>query len=108
MATDSQIMPKTDLPAPGSNFIRGSAELYRRTLMDDVMPFWLRHGFDRKHGGIGNILDDAGNVVGTDKYLWSQGRALWTFSALYNRVERRPEWLEFANHLFDYLCTHGR
>jgi N-acylglucosamine 2-epimerase len=89
-------------------FIRQSLGLYRDTLLGDVVPFWLRHGWDHEHGGIGNILDDAGHVVGTDKYLWSQGRALWTFSALYRRIEHRPEWFEFAQHIFNYLSTHGR
>jgi N-acylglucosamine 2-epimerase len=74
------------------DFIEQSAQLYRKTLLNDVVPFWLRHGIDRVHGGIGNMLDDAGNVTGTDKYLWSQGRALWTFSALYNRIAREPNW----------------
>lgn len=101
-------MLQRDASPADCDFIRESADLYRRTLLDDIVPFWLRHGFDRTNGGISNILDDAGNVVGTDKYMWSQGRALWTFSALCNRVERRAEWLEFANHLFEYIRTHGR
>lgn len=89
-------------------FITSSRELYRSTLLDDVAPFWMRHGFDQEYGGIGNILDEAGNTIGHDKYLWSQGRALWTFSALYRRIEQRPEWLRFADHIFRYLSTHGR
>src|SRR5438046_44904 len=89
-------------------FIDDCRRLYRSTLLEDVVPFWLRHGIDRQFGGIGNMLDDGGNPTGTDKYIWSQGRALWTFSALYNRIERRSEWLAFADHLFHYLQTHGR
>src|SRR5690242_14764016 len=83
-------------------------DLYKKTLLHDVVPFWLKYGIDRRHGGIGNLLDDAGNVTGHDKYLWSQGRALWTFSALCNRIERRAEWLTFADHIFNYLHSHGR
>lgn len=83
-------------------------KLYRETLLDDVVPFWMRHGFDQEYGGIGNILDDAGNTLGHEKFLWSQGRALWTFSALYRRIEARPEWLAFADHIYAYLTTHGR
>lgn len=80
---------------------------YRDALLTEVVPFWLRHGVDTRYGGIGNILDDAGNTTGHDKYLWSQGRALWTFSALYNRVEPRAEWLDFAHHIYDYLRKAG-
>jgi N-acylglucosamine 2-epimerase len=82
--------------------------LYRSTLLENVIPFWMKHGRDTEYGGIGNILDDAGNVLGHDKYVWSQGRALWTFSALCSRIERRPEWLAFADHIYQYLAAHGR
>ena len=91
-----------------SQFIGYCRTLYRKTLLEDVVPFWLEHGLDEEYGGISNILDDEGNVLGHDKYLWSQGRALWTFSALYNRIEKRPEWLAFADHLYQYLASHGR
>ncbi len=88
--------------------VDSDSQFYRRLLVDEIVPFWMRHGLDTKYGGIGNILDDAGNVVGTDKFLWSQGRALWTFSALYNRIAPRREWLDFAHHIYRYLSTHGR
>lgn len=81
---------------------------YRDVLFKQVLPFWMRHGSDREYGGIGNILDEDGNTISHDKYLWSQGRALWTFSALCNHVEERPEWRAFADHIFAYLRTHGR
>src|SRR5262245_15626373 len=88
-------------------FVRSSAQLYRRSLVDDVVPFWMRHGIDRKHGGISNMLDDAGGLLGTDTYLWSQGRGLWTFSSLCTRSERRAEWLAFADHIFNFLKEPG-
>ncbi|HWP39413.1 MAG TPA: hypothetical protein VNL70_00710, partial [Tepidisphaeraceae bacterium] len=64
-----------DLPADlmtmdTARFIAHCRRLYRKTLLEDVVPFWLRHGIDRQYGGIGNLLDDAGNVTGTDKWLW--------------------------------------
>ncbi|MEN8256143.1 MAG: AGE family epimerase/isomerase, partial [Verrucomicrobiota bacterium] len=81
---------------------------YRRVLLDDVVPFWLKHAIDREYGGIGNVIDDEGNTISHDKYLWSQGRALWSFSALFNRIEHNPEWLGFAHHIYRYISTHGR
>ena len=83
-------------------------QLYRTHLLENIIPFWMRHGVDREHGGISNMLDENGNAVAYDKYLWSQGRALWTFSALYNRIEKRDEWLEFAHHIYEYIIAHGR
>ncbi len=101
--------PSQMVPPSGSESLTAAlAQKYREVLFHQVIPFWMRHGFDREYGGIGNILDDEGNTLNHDKYLWSQGRALWTFSALCNHVGERPEWREFADHIFAYLQTHGR
>ena len=56
--------------------------LYRTTLLEDVIPFWLKHGLDREHGGIMTALDRDGSVLDTDKSVWFQGRAGWTFATL--------------------------
>ena len=36
------------------------------------------------------------NVFDTDKFIWLQGREVWLFSMLYNKVEKRQEWLDCA------------
>ena len=51
------------------------SSLYRDTLLQDVMPFWLRHGFDREHVGIITSLDRDGCILDTDKSVWFQSRA---------------------------------
>ena len=40
--------------------------------------------------------------------MWSQLRAIWTFSALYNHIEAREEWLDAARHIFDFAKRYGR
>ncbi|MCC7300843.1 MAG: AGE family epimerase/isomerase [Verrucomicrobia bacterium] len=85
-----------------------NADWYRQYLLKDIVPFWMKHTVDLAYGGISNVVDDDGHPINHDKYLWSQGRALWTFAALYNRIDKKPEWLEFANHIFHYLSNHGR
>jgi N-acylglucosamine 2-epimerase len=82
------------------------AALYRNTLLGDVIPFWLRHGMDREHGGIITSLDRDGTVVDTDKSVWFQGRAGWMFATLYNTVERRVEWLEAARSCVEFSRRH--
>ena len=67
---------------------------YRDGLLGDVMPFWLKHGVDREHGGILTSLGRKGELLDSDKSVWFQGRAGWTFGNLYNTVEKKPEWLE--------------
>jgi N-acylglucosamine 2-epimerase len=90
-----------------SHYFKNRAYISRK-LLETSARFWMRYGIDREFGGVGNMLDDEGNRVGTDKYLWSQGRALWTFSALCNRIEPRDEWRAAADHVFEYLLHDGR
>jgi len=91
------------------NIMNGKyVELYRKTLLEDVIPFWMKYSLGAADGAINNCLDDEGTLVSTDRFLWSQGRALWMFSALYNRIEKKQEWLDVATRIFRYLCTHGR
>jgi N-acylglucosamine 2-epimerase len=94
----------TDLTNP-----RSRAELaafYRATLLDDVIPFWLRQGLDREHGGIITSLDRDGTVIDTDKSVWFQGRSAWMFATLYNTIERRAEWLEAARSCVEFSRRH--
>ena len=80
---------------------------YERHLTNDILPFWLNHCIDEK-GGINNIVADDGTVLSTDKFLWSQGRALWTFSSLYNNFNGDTKWLDIARGLADFIIEHGR
>lgn len=82
------------------------AQFYRETLLGDVIPFWLRHGMDREHGGIITSLDRDGTIIDTDKSVWFQGRAGWMFSTLFNTVEKRPEWLEAARSCIGFSRDH--
>lgn len=80
--------------------------VYRNGLLDDIIPFWTRHSVDREHGGFLTFLDRDGAVFGTDKPVWLQGRIIWMYSRLYNRVERRREWLDLARRGVDFLMKH--
>ena len=82
------------------------AALYRATLLEDVMPFWQRHGLDREHGGIFTVLDRDGSLLDSDKSVWFQGRAGWMFATLFNTIEPRAEWLEAARSCVDFTRRH--
>ena len=75
---------------------------YFNTLTKEVMPYWLKFAIDES-GAINNCLAEDGTVLSKDRYIWSQGRALWTFSAVYNRIEKKKEYLDVADGLFGYL-----
>jgi N-acylglucosamine 2-epimerase len=84
------------------------SEIYEQELLDNVMPFWMKHSIDEKNGGYFNCLDRFGNVFDTDKFMWLQAREVWTFATLYNLQEQKPEWLAAAKHGADFLESHGR
>ena len=48
-----------------------------------------------------------GILPDTNKYIWFQGRQLYTYSLLYNRIEKRNAWLEFAKAGYDFLIRHA-
>ncbi len=83
------------------------AELYRENLFDSVIPFWMKHSLDHKHGGYFTCLDRDGSIYDTRKYIWLNGRQLWTLSRLYNSVERRSEWLDAARLGAEFLRSHA-
>lgn len=80
--------------------------LYLEVLTKEVIPFWMHHAIDES-GAINNCIREDGTVLSKDRYIWSQGRALWTFSALYNRIEKNPDYLKIADGLFSYLMKIG-
>lgn len=80
------------------------------TLVSSV-DFWLRHGMDKNHGGIYTCLDRSGNVFSTDKSVWMQGRAAYTFARfarLYPGEEMAKPALEAAIGCVDFAERYCR
>ena len=83
------------------------AHLYNSELLNNVIPFWERFSKDKEFGGYYTCLNREGKVFDTDKFIWLQGRQVWLFSTLYNKVEKKPEWLEMARHGAEFLKKNG-
>ena len=83
------------------------SEKYKTELFDNVIPFWQTKSPDNKFGGYFSCLDRKGNVYNEDKLIWLQARQVWLFSMLYNKVEKRPEWLDHAKLGADFLMKNG-
>lgn len=83
------------------------AEQYKTELLDKVIPFWLNHSQDTAYGGYFTCLDRKGEVYDTDKFIWQQGREVWMFATLYNKVEKRQEWLDCAIQGAEFLKKYG-
>jgi N-acylglucosamine 2-epimerase len=84
------------------------SSLYRNNLLNSVIPFWMQHSPDKEYGGYFTCLDTTGKVFDTDKFMWLQCRQVWCFSMLYNRLEQKQEWLDFAIHGAEFILKHGR
>ena len=83
------------------------AEQYKSELLDKVIPFWLNKSQDLEHGGYFTCLERDGEIFDTDKFIWMQGREVWMFSSLYNKVEKKQEWLDCAIQGAEFLKKYG-
>jgi len=81
-------------------------KIYRDGLLNDIIPFWIRHSVDREYGGFMFCLNRDGSVADTDKGVWTIGRFTWILATLYNEVEKNKEWLDLARHGADFLTKH--
>jgi N-acylglucosamine 2-epimerase len=91
-----------------NNTIEDYINLYKGNLLEDVIPFWMKNSPDHENGGYFTCLDRDGQVYDTDKFIWLQCRQVWCFSMLYNKVEQKQEWLDFAIQGAEFLMKHGR
>lgn len=80
---------------------------FKKDLVENILPFWLKNSIDYENGGIYTCLDREGNIYGTDKSVWFQGRALWVFSKAYNLIDKNEEYLKAAKNIYSFLpkCT---
>jgi N-acylglucosamine 2-epimerase len=84
------------------------SDLYKDALLDNVIPFWMKNSKDSVNGGYFTCLERDGKVFDTDKFMWLQGRQVWTFAMLYDCVAQKEEWLQFAKHGAEFMLNHGR
>ena len=89
------------------NELNKYAGQYKAELLESVVPFWTNHSKDSISGGYFTCLNRRGEVFDTDKFMWLQGREVWLFSMLYNKVEKKQEWLHMALHGAEFMKKHG-
>ena len=78
-------------------FLQSCREQYLGDLTGDIMPFWLRHGLDREHGGVYTCLDREGRLMDPTKSVWFQGRDF---------IERHC--IDTDGHMFFSVAADGR
>ncbi len=80
---------------------------YMDELLYSVLPFWLDNSQDTKFGGYFSCLNRDGSVYDKDKFVWLQGREVWMFSMLYNKLMKNEEWLACAKQGGEFLKKYG-
>lgn len=83
------------------------ANKYKTELLDSVLPFWLNNSIDKEYGGYFSCLDRDGSIYDTDKFIWLQGREVWLFSMLCNKLGKKQEWLDAAIQGAEFLKKYG-
>ena len=87
-------------------YIKQWAESYKTDLTENIMPFWMEHGWDKVNGGVYTCLDRDGSLMDSTKSVWFQGRFAFICAYAYNNVEKNPLWLEAAKSTLDFIEKH--
>lgn len=76
-------------------------------LEQGIIPFWLARAWDAEYGGFLTNFDENGAAPDTpEKYLNTQARLVWWFSALSRRYPARAEFRDLARLGVDFLLAH--
>jgi N-acylglucosamine 2-epimerase len=86
--------------------IKNYLEIYKTGLLENIIPFWIKHSIDWEDGGFTFCLDRDGTVIDTDKGVWQTARFTWMILTMYNEVEQKEEWLKIGKHGIDFLEKH--
>ena len=87
-------------------YIKQWAESYKNDLTQNIMPFWMEHGWDKVNGGVYTCVDRDGSLIDSTKSVWFQGRFAFICAYAYNNIEKNPLWLEAAKSTLDFIENH--
>ena len=82
-------------------------DFYSKELLENTMPFWMKHAPDYQYGGYHTVVGRNGESLSRHKSVWIHGRFIWLLSTLYTQLEPREEWLEMARHGMEFLDRYG-
>ena len=88
--------------------LKNLREFHRSFFQNNLIPYWYKHGIDHELGGFTNCIQDDGTQISDDKYMWSQGRGLWTFAHYYRHYDRSDTPRKIVEKTRDFLLEHAR
>lgn len=89
-----------------NDYLKTWSASYKNDMIHNIMPFWMEHGLDRKHGGVYTCVDRDGTLIDTTKSVWFQGRFGFIAAYAYNHIEKNPEWLAASKSCLDFIEAH--
>lgn len=89
-----------------TSYLQTWSKSYKKDLTENIMPFWMKCGLDRKYGGVYTCLDREGQLIDTTKSVWFQGRFGFIAAHAYNRIEKNPDWLLASKSCIDFIEAH--
>lgn len=99
-------------PAPSAGRLAGMTleelrEEHRYWMLDDFVPFMDKFVVDHDLGGFMCTVDRDGTRLGSNKRTWYEGRGIWTYSYLYNKVDPNPRYAEIAGKSVEFISRHN-
>ena len=87
-------------------YIQFWSDSYKKDLTENIMPFWMEHGWDRENGGVYTCVNRDGSLMDTTKSVWFQGRFAFICAFAYNNVEKNQQWLDAAKSTLEFIEKH--
>ena len=72
------------------------------------LPMWDNRRIDRQYGGVRPFLKADGTYQRDGKEMYYLGRAIWTFSYLYNNFGKRKDHLDIVEKTIEFVYKYGR
>lgn len=101
--TKTETMMPRNIDSDVDHYIANWGHRYREDLIQDILPFWLKNGWDRKNGGYYTCLDRDGSLMDSMKSVWFQGRFAYILALAYNQIEKNEEWMEASKNGIDFI-----
>lgn len=84
--------------------LKNLRKTYREALLDKFIPNMDKYVIDHELGGFMCSVDIlTKKLVNTNKRAWFEGRGIWTYSFLYNNIDKNPKYLEIARKSKDFI-----
>jgi len=82
-------------------------EFYSAEIFNRFIPNMDKYVIDHQLGGFMTSIDITnGKQANPNKTAWFEGRGMWTYSFLYNNLEKNPKYLEVARKSKDFILKH--